>query len=48
MSVATAEVGMLNEECQYGGKLCVGRVRGEVVSTILCYHTVLVQGHYFN
>jgi len=33
---------------QYGGRLCVGRVRGEIVSTILCYCTVLVQGHYFN
>ena len=48
MSGATAEVGMVNEECQYDGKLCVGRVRGEVVSTILCYCTVLVQGQYFN
>jgi len=48
MSVATAEVGMVNEECQYGGKLCVGRVREEVVSTILCYCTVLVQRYYFN
>lgn len=48
MSGATAEVGMVNEGCQYDGKLCVGRVRGEVVSAILCYCTVLVQDHYFN
>ena len=48
MSGATAEVGLVNE-CQYDGcKLCVGRVRAEVVSTILFYYTVLVQGHYFN
>ena len=45
---ATAEVGMVNEECQYDGKLCVGSVRGEVVGTNLCCCTVLVQGHYFN
>jgi hypothetical protein len=45
MSGATAEVGMVKEECQYDGKLCVGRVMGGVVSTVcitvLCWYRVI-------
>ena len=42
---ATAEVGMVNEECQYDGKLCVGRVRGELLVqfyvAVLCWYRVI-------
>jgi hypothetical protein len=39
MSGATAEVGMVNEECQCEGKLCVGRVRAEVGVLLYCAGT---------
>ena len=37
LSGATAEVLMVNEECQYDGIFCIGRMRGEVVSTVFYY-----------